>query len=63
MENMRLFKVTIVLISLLLTSTAIAANKTPGDAKGHIGDMQHLHGWEMISSTACLLSCSDAHSS
>jgi hypothetical protein len=34
-----LFKVTIVLISLLLTSTALAGNKTPGDAKGHIGDM------------------------
>ena len=39
MENMKLFKVTIVLISLLLSSTAMAGSKTPGDAKGHIGDM------------------------
>ena len=39
MENMKLFKVTIVLISLLLTTSAMAGNKTPGDAKGHIGDM------------------------
>ena len=35
---MRLFKVIIVLISLSLTS-AMADNKTPGDAKGYIGDM------------------------
>ena len=35
---MRLFKVTIVLISLLLTTSAIAGN-TPGDTKGHIGEM------------------------
>ena len=34
-----MFKVTIVLISLLLSSTAMAANKTPGDANGQIGDM------------------------
>ena len=39
MENMRLFKVTIVLISLLLSSTAMAGSKTPGDAKGQIGNM------------------------
>ena len=36
---MKLFKVTIVLISLLLTTSAIAGSKTPGDTKGHIGDM------------------------
>jgi len=39
MENMKLFKVTIVLISLLLTTSAMAGSKTPGDADGHIGDM------------------------
>ena len=39
MGNMKLFKVTIVLISLLLTTSAMAGSKTPGDAKGHIGDM------------------------
>ena len=36
---MKLFKVITVLISLLLSSTAIAGNKTPGDTKGHIGEM------------------------
>ena len=36
---MRLFKVITVLISLLLSSTALAGNSTPGDAEGHIGDM------------------------
>jgi hypothetical protein len=36
---MRLFKVITVLISLLLSSTALAGNTTPGDTKGHIGDM------------------------
>ena len=36
---MRLFKVITVLISLLLSSTALAGKSTPGDTKGHIGDM------------------------
>ena len=36
---MRLFKVITVLISLLLSSTALAGNTTPGDTKGHIGEM------------------------
>jgi len=36
---MRLFKVITVLISLLLSTSAMAGNKTPGDAKGHIGEM------------------------
>ena len=36
---MKLFKVITVLISLLLSTSAMAANKTPGDAKGHIGQM------------------------
>jgi len=36
---MRLFKVITVLISLLLSSTALADNKTPGDSKGLIGNM------------------------
>ena len=36
---MKLFKVIIVLISLLFTSTAFAGSKTPGDTKGHIGNM------------------------
>ena len=36
---MRLFKVTIVLISLLLSTSAMAGNKTPGDAEGQIGNM------------------------
>jgi len=36
---MRLYKVITVLISLLLTSSAMADNKTPGDAKGQIGNM------------------------
>ena len=36
---MRLFKVITVLISLLLTSTALADKKTPGDTNGHIGEM------------------------
>ena len=39
MENMRLFKVITVLISLLLSTTAMADNKTPGDTKGFIGNM------------------------
>ena len=39
MENMRLFKVITVLISLVLSTSALAGNKTPGDAKGHIGEM------------------------
>ena len=34
-----MFKVITVLISLLLSSTALADKKLPGDAKGHIGDM------------------------
>ena len=38
-QDMRLFKVITVLISLLLSSTALAGNSTPGDTKGHIGDM------------------------
>ncbi len=37
--DMKLFKVITVLISLLLSSTAIAGNKTPGDANGHMGEM------------------------
>ena len=36
---MRLFKVITVLISVLLSTSAMAGNKTPGDAKGHIGEM------------------------
>ena len=36
---MRLYKVITVLISLLLTTSALAGSKTPGDANGHIGDM------------------------
>ena len=36
---MKLFKVITVLISLLLSSTAMAGNTTPGDANGQIGDM------------------------
>ena len=39
MGNMRLYKVITVLISLLLTTSALAGSKTPGDANGHIGDM------------------------
>jgi len=39
MESMRLFKVITVLISLMLSNTALAGNSTPGDAKGHIGEM------------------------
>ena len=39
MENMRLFKVIIVLISLLLSNTALADKTLPGDTNGHIGDM------------------------
>ena len=39
MENMKLFKVITVLISLFFTSTALAGSKNPGDAKGYIGDM------------------------
>ena len=37
--DMRLFKVIIVLSSLLFSSTALAGSKTPGDTKGTIGDM------------------------
>ena len=36
---MRLFKVITVLISLLLSTSAHAGSNTPGDTKGHIGDM------------------------
>ena len=36
---MKLSKVIIVLISLLFSIPALAGSKTPGDAKGHIGDM------------------------
>ena len=36
---MRLYKVITVLISLLLMTAAMADNKTPGDAKGQIGNM------------------------
>ena len=36
---MRLYKVITVLISLLLTTSALAGSNTPGDTKGHIGDM------------------------
>ena len=39
MGNMRLYKVITVLISLLLTTSALAGSKTPGDANGHIGEM------------------------
>ena len=39
MENMKLFKVIIVLISLLLPALAMADKKTPGDADGTIGKM------------------------
>ena len=34
-----MYKVITVLISLLLTTSALAGSKTPGDANGHIGDM------------------------
>ena len=37
-QDMKLFKVITVLISLSLTTSALAKN-TPGDAKGHIGEM------------------------
>ena len=36
---MRLFKVIIVLISLSLTGPAMAGSNTPGESKGHIGEM------------------------
>ena len=36
---MRLFKVIIVLISLSLTGPARAGSNTPGESKGHIGEM------------------------
>jgi hypothetical protein len=39
MENMRSFKVITVLISLLLATPALADKNTPGEHKGHIGDM------------------------
>ena len=39
MENMRSFKVITVLISLLLSTTALADKKTPGDGDGYIGKM------------------------
>ena len=38
-RDMKLFKVITVLISLLLTTSALADNKKPGDTKGFIGDM------------------------
>ena len=38
-QDMKLFKVITVLISLLLTTSALADKHTPGDAEGHIGDM------------------------
>jgi len=37
--DMRLFKVITVLISLLLTTSAMANKKTPGDADGYMGKM------------------------
>jgi hypothetical protein len=37
--DMRLYKVITVLISLLLTTPALAGSSTPGDTKGIIGDM------------------------
>ncbi len=36
---MKLYKVIIVLISLLLSTSAFADSKTPGDTKGYIGEM------------------------
>ena len=36
---MRLYKVIIVLISLLLSTSAFADSKKPGDTKGYIGEM------------------------
>ena len=39
MENMRLFKVIIVLISLLLSSTVLAGSNKLAETKGTIGDM------------------------
>ena len=61
MENMRLFKVITVLISLLLSTTAMADNKTPGDAKGFIGDMPPPQ-WlgDDLKYSICLLYTSDA---
>ena len=38
-QDMKLFKVITVLISLLLTTSALADNKKPGDTKGFIGEM------------------------
>ena len=38
-QDMKLFKVITVLISLLLTTSALAGKETPGDANGHIGKM------------------------
>ena len=38
-QDMKLFKVITVLISLLLTTSALADKKTPGDANGLIGKM------------------------
>lgn len=38
-QDMKLFKVITVLISLLLTTSALANKKTPGDTEGHIGEM------------------------
>lgn len=37
--DMRLFKVIIVLSSLLFSNTALAGSSTPGDTKGTIGEM------------------------
>ena len=39
MENMRLFKVITVLISILLSSTALAGSKSLKETEGHIGNM------------------------
>jgi hypothetical protein len=39
MENMKSFRVITVLISLLLSTSALADKNTPGEHKGHIGDM------------------------
>ena len=39
MGNMRLYKVITVLISLLLSTSALAGSNTPGDADGVIGKM------------------------
>lgn len=38
-QDMKLLKVITVLISLVLSTTAVADSHTPGDTKGYIGDM------------------------